>query len=186
MSDERDNVVPIKGPGGGPVGRRPSGKKGEQTSKRTIASAERRAKAMALRLAGYNYQQIADKIRASHGGAYSKSMAFKDIEKSIDQLVIEPAVRVLELNLGRLAAAMTAVWPAVMEGDVQAIAAMLKIMEREARYLGLDSPVRQVILGADAATVMDLSDPRRLFEAGAAAIEAMVAEREVRVIEPGP
>jgi len=48
-------------------------------------------------------------------------------------------VRALELE--RCDRLQAAVWPAATQGDVAAVAAVLRIMERRARYLGLDAPV---------------------------------------------
>lgn len=64
----------------------------------------------------------------------------------------------------RVDALLAAVWPAAMEGDVRAVAAALKVLERSARALG-----------TDAAAPLQLVLERRLDDEGEAVAAAVVA-----------
>jgi hypothetical protein len=50
----------------------------------------------------------------------------------------EAARYVMELALHRIDVLLVAVWPAAASGDVQAQAAVLRLLDRQAKYLRLD------------------------------------------------
>jgi len=54
----------------------------------------------------------------------------------------EPAEQVRKAELGRLDRLLMAHWPAAVDGDAKATQTVLQIMDRRARYLGLDAPQR--------------------------------------------
>jgi hypothetical protein len=45
----------------------------------------------------------------------------------------------------RLDLAQAAIWGKVMAGDIPAVSALIRIMERRAKLLGLDQPIKQQI-----------------------------------------
>ena len=114
---------------------------------------ERRRKALELRKAGANYQQIADRL-----GLANKSMAWQAVHAAIRDIVREPAEAVLTIELARLDALLLGVWTAAKAGDVRAIDRALRIMERRSAYLGLDAPKRTEHTGKDGGPIeLDLS-----------------------------
>lgn len=128
-------------------------------------AAQRDAEAARLRTRHWTYQQIADEL-----GYASRGAAYDGVQRALQAVVREPAeeLRTLELErLDRLARAAEQVLEAHhvrvsgggivqgMDGHpvedsgpvLAAIDRLLKIQERRARLLGLDSPVKQEITG---------------------------------------
>lgn len=73
-------------------------------------------------------------------------------------------VRTLETT--RIDAAIRAIWPDVMLGDLRAVDRLLKLMERRSRFLGLDAPTKQEVSGPD-------GEPIRVEDARAFLAEAI-------------
>jgi hypothetical protein len=114
---------------------------GEQTAaiqrvtRNKLAIRERQRQALELRLAGDTFQSIADKL-----GYKSKHGSFRAVETALGEITREPAESVRAVELERLDAMLATLWPLMLKGDIQALAGCLKIGERRARLLGLDSP----------------------------------------------
>ena len=87
---------------------------------------------MKLRLAGASYAAIADKLDCS------KSQAHRDVKDALDEIKREPAQQVLDMELQRLDQMLLGLYKPSVSGDVKAVLATLRIMDRRARYLGLD------------------------------------------------
>lgn len=130
---------------------------------RQAATAQRRAEAIALKLAGLNYDTIAARL-----GYASRGAACTDIHRALEASLREQA-RDLELwrheqllGLMRLRAAM---WGSALAGDTKAAEVTLKIIDRILKLTGADMPiVHQVItVGAVEAEIERLS--RELGEA---------------------
>jgi hypothetical protein len=119
------------------------------TTARLLHAMERRAFAVALRQRGASYQAICDAARRHFGPAlphsYSRREAHRDVAHSMQALqreTDENARLVRDLELARLDELQLAAWPRAMQGDLDAITAVLKVMERRAKLLHLDGPVR--------------------------------------------
>ena len=97
---------------------------------------ERRREALELRKAGASYEQIAKKLDYA-----DKSNARRDIAEAIKDIIREPAEEVLALELGRLDAMFLGCFGKAKSGDAAAIDRAIRIMDRRAKYLGLDAPV---------------------------------------------
>ena len=117
---------------------------------RAAAVNERRRKALELRKAGATYEQVANQL-----GYHDKSHARKEIAEAIESIVREPAAEVLDLELSRLDAMLVGLWTKAKGGDGAAVDRVLRIMDRRARYLGLDSPEKREHTGA---VSIDLSE----------------------------
>lgn len=105
---------------------------------------ERRADALAMRRNGATYRQIAKAL------GISVEVAFADVQAELNALrtlTAEDAEAVRELELRRLDDYVYALSRRTAQGDPQAIATMLRVQERRAKYLGLDAPDRQELLG---------------------------------------
>lgn len=135
-----------------------------KTSKGRIDVAKRRAEALELRRAGLTFQDIADRLGYKH-----RSAAHKDVQRALEKLIFEPAQDVLALELSRLDALTQTLWAQARRGDLQAIDRIVKLMNRRAKYLGLDAPERHEVITLDAieAEIARLSS--ELGEAGQAA-----------------
>ena len=106
-------------------------------NKNRLKAAARQADALDLRKAGATYQAIASELGYSHPPA-----ARKAVMAGLKLTMQEPADELRKLELSRCDRMQQAVWKAVLRGDVKAINAVLRIMDRRATYLGLDAPVK--------------------------------------------
>lgn len=108
---------------------------------------KRRAMALELRLQGGTYRAIAEQMKGAGldfvNEKYSHVAAYKDIQDEmsfIRENISDLAEDVRLMELARLDAMTAGVWDAAEGGDIYAIDAMLKLMSRRAKYLGIDSP----------------------------------------------
>ncbi len=113
-------------------------------SERRITAKERQRECLELRKAGLSYQAIAD-----HLGYKSKSTPHDAVMDAIHEIIREPAEDVLALELMRLDELWLPQWAQARKGDPKAMAACVKLMERRAKYLGLDAPTKVENTGKD-------------------------------------
>lgn len=102
--------------------------------------AERRGKAIAMRLAGVPLDTIADRLGYSGRAAVSK-----DIARALEQYQREVNTNVAELiavELGRLDRLSAGHWAKATQGDPRAAEVILKCMAHRAKLLGLEAPTR--------------------------------------------
>ena len=110
-----------------------------RTSARVTKAEELRQKALALRRGGATFAGIATKLNIP------KSTAHKAVSTAIAILREENrelALELMTLEANRLDALQMGVWSDAVKGDIPAINAVLKIMERRAKLLGLDAPTK--------------------------------------------
>lgn len=98
------------------------------------ASAALRDQAMALRKQGWNHAAIAEAC-----GVSTKTVrtVLAEVLKELRQTKESSRDR-LDIEVARLDALLTAVFPAAEGGDTRAVDSALKIMERRARLLGIE------------------------------------------------
>jgi len=109
--------------------------------------ADRRQKAITLRLAGMDWQSIADRLGYADRGAACKDVA-RALETNLaEQSQAADTLREVEsLRLDRLQAAA---WPSAVKGDLKAIETVLKVIDRRVKLQGLDMPLRAELSGPD-------------------------------------
>jgi len=100
-------------------------------------------RALELRMAGATWQQVADQL-----GYKQKSSAQQAVRRAIERETervadIRESYRTMQLL--RLERSLRAIWPQVLQGDLFAIDRELKLMERQAKLLGLDAPTQITI-----------------------------------------
>jgi len=99
---------------------------------------EREFQVWQYRVAGATFDQIAKKLDyADESGARA---AFKRYVNRTKDEVLSKEIR--ELHKQRLDVSLLAIWPSVERGDLDAIKVMLKILERDAKMFGIDTPVK--------------------------------------------
>lgn len=106
---------------------------------------EKQAQALELRKQGKTYEDIAKAL-----GYHDASGASKAVKSALDRIIREPAKDVLQLELQRLDALLETALHTVYSGggdekrdlSLDAIDRVLRIMERRAKYLGLDKPTK--------------------------------------------
>jgi hypothetical protein len=108
-----------------------------KTSVRRLAILAKQMQALEYRKMGFTYQMIADEL-----GYQTAQGASAAIMTAIELTMKEPAGAVLALELERLDALMAKPYQAALNGDLVALNSVLAIMNRRARYLGLDAPAK--------------------------------------------
>lgn len=107
-----------------------------QVAPNSAELADRRERVYAMRLTGKSLGFIAQ------AEGVSKTTVFNDIEAVIKAKTEVPAQQVREMELDRLDLLLDKLMPRVEQGDVQAIQTALKVMDRRAKFLGLDAPTK--------------------------------------------
>lgn len=106
-----------------------------QTEPRMIEAKQKAARALDLRKQGKTFDEIAAEVPYS-----SKQAAYDAVKRAIAAITREPASELIELELARLDSMWGKHYLKAQTGDVRALAACMKLMERRAKLLGLDAP----------------------------------------------
>jgi hypothetical protein len=102
--------------------------------------------ALGLRASGATYRQIADVLKID------KMTAWRLVTEESANAIQETAREILELELTRLDQLQMGLWAKAINGDVQAVIAVLRIMDMRAKLLGLydrAAEARQLQRGTD-------------------------------------
>ena len=102
----------------------------------TKARRERMARALELRELGTTYESIATQT------GVSTRQAYEDVQDALREITREPAESVLAVELRRLDAILYPRTQQARDGDQGAVDRVLRIMDRRAKYLGLDNAPR--------------------------------------------
>ena len=93
-------------------------------------------KAATLRAAGATYREIGQALDIDH--TWARTLVLRSLDKAAYE-----AADVMRVEEGeRLDRLQRAVWQQALGGDVRAVTAVLRIMERRARLFGLDAPTK--------------------------------------------
>lgn len=115
-----------------------------QSSPQTIEAKERAAKALQFRKEGLTFDEIAEQV-----GYKSKQSAHDAVMRAIKEIIREPVNELVTLDLERLDVLWQIQYLNAQAGDVQALNACMKIMERKSKLLGLDAPEKKELTGKD-------------------------------------
>lgn len=107
------------------------------TTPTMIAAVDFRAAALELRRQGHTYQAISNLLR-EQGVIRTGKAVEKTIKKGISEITRELSEEVMVLELQRLDMMLVPALAMAIDGNLGAIDRVLKIMDRRARYLGLD------------------------------------------------
>jgi hypothetical protein len=108
-------------------------------AQRTVV-ADRRTKLLQMRLAGVDYDTIADRL--DYGSASAARKDFTRAMRETLELEAEKADELRTLELQRLDRLQAAAWADALKGNLRAIETVLKVVDRRCRLLGLDAPLR--------------------------------------------
>lgn len=98
---------------------------------------DREIRVLELRRAGLTWQRIAEEVGyADHTGAYA---AYK---RAIKRTMQQPADELRNQEIDRIDRLQLAAWPNAMKGDTKSILTIVRLMERRAKLLGLDMPIK--------------------------------------------
>ncbi len=110
-----------------------------KTSKRILTGRQREIDALELRKSGATYSSIAKAMGISLSGAAD---AVKRALARLNERSLEGADELRRLELERLDRMLLAMYPQATRGNQGSVDRVLRIMERRARLLGLDAPIR--------------------------------------------
>jgi hypothetical protein len=108
-----------------------------KASQRRVKAAKRRTEALELRLAGYTYAQIGERLGCS------LQRAHRIVTQEFERLTKErtdAAQALVSQELERLERLHRAHWDKALAGDMEATDRIIKLMNRRAKLLGLDVP----------------------------------------------
>lgn len=117
---------------------------------------QRHREAADLRRAGATYEEIAEALDYA-----SASGAFYAAKQGIEAAIREGDEHTRQLELDRLDAMLLGLWPKARKGDVYSVDRVLKVMERRARFLGLDVSAGAGEKGEEVSPVDDIAARRR-------------------------
>lgn len=140
---------------------------GRKTSPEVVEAKVRAAQALKLRMEGKTFEAIAEEL-----GYAGKQGAYDAVRRSLAEITREPAEELIRLDLERLDAMWGVHYLNAQGGDVQALAACLKLMERRARLLGLDAPEKNALGGLEGAPPVAVSVSPEQYRAIAEAVAA--------------
>lgn len=122
-----------------------------------IERAQQAARALDLRKAGYTYAEIADDLEVSPYKAHK--LVTRELEK-LNRHRAETADQILRLEVERCDAVLRELWP--QRGVARVAEVLMKVMERKAKFLGLDKPLQIEQVGrVEEMTDEDLAEEAR-------------------------
>lgn len=110
------------------------------TSKPQVTGRRNEDEVLKLRIQGLSFSEIATKLGFS-GGSTARAALNRALAK-LAESTQENAKEVLSMELLRLDRILQGCLPKAEAGDNAAIASVLRIQDRRARYLGLDAPTK--------------------------------------------
>lgn len=128
--------------------------------------AERRKKAIQLRVEGCTYAEIGEELGCCEATAYG------DVKAVLEQTAKEAreaATEVIAVELQRLDVATKLALREIQQANnIQAIDRLVKVQERRAKLLGLDSPDRHEVATSELSPDAVASLTRQVFSEGVA------------------
>ena len=98
------------------------------------------AEVVKLRRGGLTWDLIAKQVGYKHAGSAQDAYV-----RASQRIVRDDVEAIRKVEEDRLDMAQASIWAKVLQGDIPAINAFLRIQERRARLLGLDQPIRQQV-----------------------------------------
>ena len=122
-----------------------SNRRGEsKLSPRRIGAVQKQQQALEMRIAGHNWQEIADTL-----GYSDHSGAFRAVESALQKTLKAPSEEYRIITLERLTTVLKTFWPGMLGGDIQAGKMVLQTVSDIRKLLGLDAPVQMEHSGPD-------------------------------------
>jgi hypothetical protein len=110
-----------------------------RTGPKAIERQMRLSTILSMRLQGHTLREIG----AAQDPPVSMQAIHKTLKKALERMLIEPFEHIRLMEATRLDEVMASIYPAALDGDLSAIDAVLSLMQRRSRLLGLDAaPVR--------------------------------------------
>ena len=137
-----------------------------------MSAREKQRRAMALKLAGASYAQIAENLNYA-----TSSGAHKAVTRAMHNSLQENASELRRIHYGRLEHMLMLVWPDVNHGETSAINTALSVMDRMERLFGLNVAEKvDINTGPRETVIMADGDKSEYIEALKRAIEGDTKE----------
>lgn len=114
----------------------------------SMSGAEKTRRAMALKLAGASYAQIAQQL-----GYHDASGARKAVQRGMKSAMHETASELKKIHYGRLEHMLMLLWPEVNQRDLPAMSAALAVMDRMEKLYALNE-AQKLDIGVGRETVI--------------------------------
>ena len=98
------------------------------------------AEVVKLRRGGLTWDMIAERV-----GYNSPASAHAAYQRASVRIVQDDIEAIRKIETERLDMAQSAIWNKVLQGEISAVQALIRIQERRAKLLGLDQPFKQQI-----------------------------------------
>ena len=98
------------------------------------------AEVVKIRRGGLTWDMIAERV-----GYNSPASAHAAYQRASVRIVQDDIEAIRKIETERLDMAQSAIWNKVLQGEIPAVQALIRIQERRAKLLGLDQPFRQQI-----------------------------------------
>ncbi len=126
------------------------------SSGRRAVTAERRARAFALRKEGKALRAIAAELGVSHEMV---RRYVRDGLADLNRSRLDDATELRALEEARLDGLLEGLWSPATTGDEKAAAVALRVCESRRKLLGLDAPTKSEITGKDGAPLVEKEPP---------------------------
>lgn len=134
--------------------------KKQRASAKLIAQREKEQRALELRKAGLTYDEIAKSLEMSKNGVWK---AVNRVLEDVADEAKKEATGLRALEALRLDDLQKSLWARARKGDLAAMDRIIRVLERRAKLLGLDAPVKAALTDPEGAPVpLDARDS--LFE----------------------
>lgn len=153
-----------------------------RTSPKGVDVAMKVAHAIQLRIEDHTWQEVAD-----IAGYSSKAVAYNAVKRELDKIVREPAEHMVQMELEKLRAMEKEMLPKATtkgKGQIRYSAAVLRIMERRAKLLGLDDFERRSIELAERQHQLEQGDAAMVFQAMNRVFDRLNLTDEQRALLP--
>ena len=104
-----------------------------KTSQRRLAGQARQSEALGLRKRGMTFRSIAEEL-----GYAGPPQAYMAVMAAIKRVDAEPAAELRTLENERMDVMLDGIWEKAKSGDEKAVAAVIRLMQRRAKLMGLD------------------------------------------------
>jgi hypothetical protein len=153
--------------------RRPKrGRPKGQTKAQIIEEVKKTKRALELQIRGFSYSAISDQMEAEGFTGIGKTRVFQLVKSALEEAVAdqkEAANRLVSLEMLRLDDMTKGLYVAARKGETPAVNAMLNVMDRRARYAGIDAPTKTETAlhgkaGAPPISTQAIDDAARSFQ----------------------
>jgi hypothetical protein len=158
-----------------------------QTKAQIIAEAAKTKRALELQIRGFSYSAISDQMISEGFEGISKTRAFQLVKAALEEAVADQkdaAKRLVALEMLRLDEMTKGLYVAARQGEPPSVNSMLNVMDRRARYAGIDAPTKteSAVYGKEGVPAVAIKQEQdaasaKFFDKVARAIAAANAER---------